>query len=97
MSDEEVLLRKGALLEDHRKIKDRLALLESDARSEAKVLQQIVRWLESAGQTGTDSVGMPPSHYFSNRLVELIENLKEARQAKMQIEDTLMRMGHHVS
>jgi hypothetical protein len=93
MSDQEVLLRKGKLLEDFVAAKTKLRMLQDDARREAKVLEGIVEFLKTGGDRGQISLGVPPETYLSEKVTKLIGNLRESIQEKNELKQRLLDIG----
>lgn len=97
MSDQEVLLRKGKLLEDYVAAKTKLRMLQDEARREAKVLDGMVEFLRSGGERGQITTGMPPEEYLSTKVAKLVNDLNESRLENKGLKDSLATFGVNVS
>ena|SRR5260370_33915083 len=73
MSNEEVLLRKGKLLEDCVAAKTKLQMLQDVARAEAKALDGLVGYLKSGGDPG--QVAKTLESYLTDTLANLIRDM----------------------
>ena len=73
MSNEEVLLRKGKLLEDYAAAKTKLLTLQDAARTEAKALDGLVEYLKSGGDRGL--VAKTVDSYLTGTLANLIRDM----------------------
>ncbi len=96
MSDQEVLLRKGKLLEDFVAAKTKLQMLQDDARREAKVMEGFLDFLKTGGDKGQIHVGMPPETYLSEKVAKLVNDLREARREKQDLKERLSGIGINV-
>jgi hypothetical protein len=93
MSDQEVLLRKGKLLDDFVAAQTKLQMLQEEARREAKVLTGIVEFLSSGGRQGQVVLGVPPETYLSEKVGKLLNDLQEAIREQAELKERLRSMG----
>ncbi|MDP9113206.1 MAG: hypothetical protein M3O20_05935 [Acidobacteriota bacterium] len=93
MSDEQVLLRKGKLMDDFVAAKTKFQMLQDEGRREAKILEGIVEFLRTGGAHGQISMGVPPETYLSVKLATLISDLRTARQERDELRERLSSMG----
>lgn len=93
MSYQEVLLRKGQLIEDFVAANIKLQMLQGEARREAKVLEGIVEFLKSGGDHGQINMGMPPETYLSEKVAKLVSDLLESLRERNELKDRLVSMG----
>jgi hypothetical protein len=96
MSDQEVLMRKGQLLDRFVAAKTKLGMLQDEARREAKILEGFVEFLKSGGDRGQIHTGMPTETYLSEKVAKLISDLRESLQEKSDLKMTLANMGVNI-
>ena len=82
MSEQEAQQRIGKMLEDFIAVKQKVHILQEEARQTAKVLEVMVEFLASGGERGKISMGMPPETYFTERVSRLFADLSEKKQLK---------------